>query len=33
VSWELRDGSFNETLVVPQGTTARAGVPLLGELN
>jgi len=33
VSWQMQDGVFNETLVVPPGTTARAGVPLLGELT
>jgi hypothetical protein len=30
VSWQVADGVFTETLTVPSGSRARAGVPLLG---
>lgn len=33
VSWQVSDGVFSETLVVPSGSRARAGVPLLGPLT
>lgn len=30
VSWQTADGVFTESLVVPDGSSARAGVPILG---
>jgi len=31
VSWETTDGVFSESLLVPEGSQARAGVPLFGS--
>lgn len=31
VSWQVSDDIFTEALIVPDGTRARAGVPLLGD--